>query len=150
MTNKTMLATMIQIATNYHFGQFDKGGNPYILHPLEVMRMVEIFNDEELSCIALGHDLFEDTDCSDINLCRAGMSKRVIDGIHVLTKISGQTYDQYLARIKTNRDAVIVKMADLRHNSDLTRLKGVTQKDLDRAAKYMCAYKELHEHSKLF
>ena len=55
-----MLATMLVIVTNAHDGQFDKGGAPYILHPLKVMHYLKS-DDEELMCMALGHDVIEDT-----------------------------------------------------------------------------------------
>ena len=60
MKKGEMLGAMLLLATNAHAGQFDKGGNPYILHPLRVMSFLKT-DDEELQCIALGHDVIEDT-----------------------------------------------------------------------------------------
>ena len=137
-----MLANMLLLATNAHAGQFDKGGNPYILHPLKVMHYTKS-KDEEIQCIALGHDVVEDTNTTYEDLRNAGMSPRVINGIAALTKQKGQTYEEYKNCVKANPDAVIVKMADLRHNSDIRRLKGVTEKDLARIAKYHAFYLEL-------
>lgn len=139
-----MLNKILVIATTAHAGQFDKGGKPYILHPLTVMHKLRT-DDEELMCIALGHDLFEDTSVTPQDLWNEGFSERVIDGILALTKRSGETYEQYKEKVKANPDAVRVKMEDLRHNSDLRRLKGVTPKDVERVAKYMQFYKELSE-----
>ena len=139
-----MLNKILVIATTAHSGQFDKGGKPYILHPLTVMHKLRT-DDEELMCIALGHDLFEDTSVTPQDLWNEGFSERVIDGILALTKRSGETYEQYKEKVKANPDAVRVKMEDLRHNSDLRRLKGVTPKDVERVAKYMQFYKELSE-----
>ena len=73
------------------------------------------------------------------------MSERVIEGIRALTKIPGQTYDEYKQVVFSNRDAMVVKMADLRHNTDIRRLKGITEKDLARMAKYQMFYLELKE-----
>ena len=72
-----------------------------------------------------------------------GFSERIIQGIAALTKQRGETYDQYKDRVKSNPDAVKVKMADLRHNTDIRRLKGVTEKDLARIEKYQRFYLEL-------
>jgi (p)ppGpp synthase/HD superfamily hydrolase len=100
-------------------------------------------DDEELQCMALLHDVVEDTDTTYNDLIYADMSLRVVEGIRALTKERGYTYDQYKAKIFKNRDAMQVKMADLRHNTDIRRLKGVTPKDLERMAKYHTFYLEL-------
>ncbi len=142
MKKGEMLAKMLLIATNAHAGQFDRGGNPYILHPLKVMHYVKS-SDEEVQCIALGHDVIEDTDVTYKDLREAGISDRVIDGIRALTKVPGQTLDEYKAGVFANRDAMLVKLADLRHNTDIRRLKGVTEKDLARMEKYHRFYMEI-------
>lgn len=144
MKKGEMLAKMLVITTNAHAGQFDRGGNPYILHPLKVMHYLKS-DDEELMCIALGHDVVEDTATTYRDLRDAGMSERVIDGIRALTKLPGQTYEEYKAGVFASVDAMRVKMADLRHNSDIRRLKGVTDKDVARIAKYMKFYSEIRE-----
>lgn len=140
------LAAAIQFATNKHAGQFDKGGKPYILHVLKVMHYTKS-EDEEVLCTALLHDVVEDTDATYADLYDIGMSSNIVDAVHALTKHRGQTYDEYKAVVKDNAIARIVKMADLRHNSDLRRLKGVTEKDIARVAKYMQFYQELKEIS---
>ncbi len=142
MKRGEMLNKMLVLATTRHAGQFDRGGNPYILHPLKVMYYLKS-NDEELQCIALAHDLVEDTDTSYDELRELGFTERIIQGIAALTKVPGETYDQYKERVKANADAVKVKMADLRHNTDIRRLKGVTEKDLARVEKYQRFYLEL-------
>ena len=147
MKKGEMLAAMLIIATNAHAGQFDRGGAPYILHTLKVMHYTKS-EDEEILCIAVGHDLFEDTSVTHEDLRAVGVSERVIDGIRALTKMPGQTYDEYKLSVKGNKDAIVVKMADLRHNSDIRRLKGVTDKDIARIAKYMKFYTELKESMK--
>jgi (p)ppGpp synthase/HD superfamily hydrolase len=137
-----MLATMLVIVTNAHDGQFDKGGAPYILHPLKVMHYLKS-DDEELMCIALGHDVIEDTSVTFKDLRDAGISERVIAGIRAMTKQPGQTLEEYKEQIFASPDAMKVKMADLRHNSDIRRLKGVTEKDIARMAKYHQFYLEI-------
>jgi (p)ppGpp synthase/HD superfamily hydrolase len=137
-----MLAKMLVLATNAHAGQFDRGGAPYILHPLKVMHYLKTC-DEELQCIALGHDIIEDTSITYSELLAAGMSMRVVEGIRTLTKQPGEGYDEYKARVMQSRDAMLVKQCDLRHNSDIRRLKGVSEKDLSRIAKYSQFYLEI-------
>lgn len=142
MKKGEMLDKMLVIATNAHHGQFDKGGRPYILHPLRVMSYLKE-DDEELQCIALGHDVIEDTSVTYKDLQEAGMSDRVINGIRSLTKQPGQTYDEYKEGVFANVDAMRVKLCDLRHNTDIRRLKGVTEKDIERLAKYNRFYLEI-------
>jgi (p)ppGpp synthase/HD superfamily hydrolase len=144
MKKGEMLNAMLVLATNSHAGQYDRGGNPYILHPLKVMHYLKS-DDEELQCIALGHDIIEDTDVTYRELEGLGFTGRVINGIRALTKVKGETYDEYKEKVKANRDSARVKMADLRHNSDIRRLKGktVTDKDIARMVKYHNFYLEL-------
>lgn len=137
-----MLSAAIHIATNAHHGQFDKGGNPYILHPFAVMGLLEN-PDEELQCMALLHDVVEDTKITYNELREAGMSERVIDAVRILTKQRGQSYEEYKELVFSSKDAMIVKMADLTHNTDIRRLKGVTQKDIDRMTKYHTFFLEI-------
>ena len=142
MKRGEMLGKMLLLATNAHAGQYDRGGRPYILHPLKVMHYLKT-DDEELQCIALGHDVIEDTKTSYKDLFEAGMSVRVVAGIRALTKLPGDTYDEYKERVFQNEDAMRVKLCDLRHNTDIRRLKGVTEKDLERIAKYQRFYLEI-------
>jgi len=142
MKKGEMLAHMLHIATSAHHGQFDRGGAPYILHPLKVAHYLKS-DDEELMCIALGHDIIEDTSVTYKDLRDTGISERVIEGIRALTKVPGETYEEYKGRVFGSEDAMRVKMADLRHNTDIRRLKGVTEKDIARMAKYHLFYMEL-------
>jgi (p)ppGpp synthase/HD superfamily hydrolase len=102
-------------------------------------------DDEELLCIALGHDIIEDTDTTYEDLRSAGMSSRVIEGIRAMTKLPGETLEEYKYRIFANTDAMRVKLADLRHNTDVRRLKGVTEKDIQRMVKYNLFYHEIRQ-----
>jgi (p)ppGpp synthase/HD superfamily hydrolase len=133
----------IKVAVEAHSGQFDRGGTPYILHPLAVMQMVDS-NESEVRQIAVMHDVIED--CKDFTykkLKDIGFSDRVIEGLRCLTKVPGEDYDDYLERVSNNRDAILVKLSDLRHNSDIRRLKGVSEKDIARTAKYFESYLKL-------
>lgn len=142
MKKGEMLNKMLVLATTRHAGQFDRGGNPYILHPLKVMYYLKS-DDEELQCIALAHDLIEDTDTTYAELKEMGFTDRIVDGIKALTKVPGESYSDYKDRVKSNTDAIRVKMCDLRHNTDVRRLKGVTEKDLERMERYHRFYLEL-------
>jgi len=145
MKKGEMLSKMISLATERHAGHFDKGGRPYILHPLTVMHRLRT-DDEELQCIAVGHDIVEDTGTTALELMRLGFSARVVAGIHALSKRCGMSDAQYRALVKSNPDAVRVKIEDLRHNSDIRRLKGVTEKDVARMVRYHEFYLELKAH----
>lgn len=91
----------------------------------------------------MGHDIIEDTKVTYKDLRDAGISERVCTAIACLTKQPGQTYDEYKHAVFSNIDACRVKLCDLRHNSDLRRLKGISDKDIDRLAKYSIFYHEL-------
>lgn len=141
---KHMLSNAIILATNAHAGQFDKGGAPYILHPLKVMHYLKT-EDEELMCIAILHDILEDTKTTIEDLVELGMSERVVNGVIALTKMPGESISTYKARVLDNRDAMLVKRCDLRHNTDIRRLKGITSKDNERMAKYQQFYFEIEQ-----
>lgn len=143
MQKRTMLETALRLAMEAHEGQFDKGGHPYILHPMKVMHYLKS-DDEELQCIALLHDVVEDNKKFTFKRLREeGMSDRVITGVRALTKMPGETHDEYKQRVISNKDSIKVKKCDLRHNSDIRRLKGITEKDIARTAGYHIFYVEL-------
>lgn len=142
--NGEMLSKMISLAVERHAGQFDKGGRPYILHPLTVMHRLRT-DDEDLQCIAVGHDLIEDTATTDRELLDMGFSARVVKAIRLLTKLHGESETMYKEAVMSNPDAIRVKMQDLRHNSDIRRLKGVRPKDIERVARYHQFYLELEQ-----
>lgn len=137
-----VLATAIHFAAEKHVLQTDKGGRAYILHPLRMMMRLRT-NDEELMAIAVLHDVVEDCNVSFDDLRNIGMTERVIAGVAALTKQNGETYEQFIDRAIGNRDAMLVKREDLRDNSDITRLKGISEKDITRMAKYMAAFQKL-------
>jgi len=133
------LGEMIALVSTAFANKTDKAGKPYILHCLRVMNNLHS-DDEELNMIAVGHDLIEDTGMSIWDLKMKGFSKRVCDGIEILTHDKSMPYDDYIKRIAFNPDAVKVKLADLKDNSDITRLKGLSKKDFDRIERYHRSY----------
>ena len=134
------LETAIRLATQYHSGQKDKAGKPYILHPLWVMNKV---NSIEAKIVAVLHDVLEDTSLTKDDLIAHEFNEDIVNAIELLTKSKNQSYESYIENISKNKLATEVKMADLLHNMDLTRLKDITFKDLTRSQKYMKAYNQL-------
>lgn len=139
-----MLAKAIAFASEKHVDQVDRGGKAYILHPLRMMMRLRT-SDEELMAIAVLHDVVEDCSVSEEDLYDLGMSKRVVEGVMVLTKRGGETYSGFIDRVLCNRDAMLVKREDLRDNSDLTRLRGIGEKDVKRMNEYMVAFNRVEE-----
>lgn len=125
-----------EIAKRAHKGQFDKAGAPYILHPETVASFVTK-DDEKI--VAYLHDVIEDTPCQLRDLENAGFSSEIVNAVDLLTRKTGQSYKQYLKLVKTNELARVVKLADLKHNSDLSRLTHVTENDIKRLKKYQDA-----------
>ena len=122
-----------------HKEQTDKSGLPYVHHPLH---LAEQMTDEVTTVVALLHDVVEDTPFTLADLAQAGFPQDVLDAIALMTHDDGADYMDYVARIKQNPIARTVKLADLTHNSDVTRLDVVTDKDWARVKKYQAA-KEL-------
>lgn len=135
------LQRAIEIATKAHAGQFDKGGKEYIGHPLRVMEMGQT---EAEKIVGVLHDVIEDTSITIENLAEEGFSKEILDALLCVTKLSNnENYDHFISRVMTNPLAVKVKINDLKDNMDITRLKKVTKKDLERICKYQKAYNRL-------
>lgn len=125
-----------------HAGQLDKSGLPYVLHPVHLAEQME---DEYTTVTALLHDVVEDTSYSLEDLRRMGYPEQILEAISLLTHREGIPYLEYVAAIKENPIARRVKLADLRHNSDLTRLDAVDEKALARAEKYKQAIRLLEQ-----
>ena len=128
------------IANKAHKGQVDKAGKPYILHPLHVMKRVSTENEK---IVALLHDVIEDTDCTMEDLRKAGFSETVLEALSLMTHDKAVPYMDYVAKIKENPIARAVKIADLYHNMDLTRIPNPTEKDYERLEKYKAALRYL-------
>lgn len=116
-----------------HWKQKDKAGKRYVWHPIHVMINVKGYNEK---IVALLHDIVEDTEVTVPDLKNLKFSKEVIEAVDVITKKKDQEYFSYLKSIRDNSIAKKVKIEDLKHNSDLKRLRSITQKDIDRAIKY--------------
>ncbi len=122
LTNEAM-----KIAYRAHHGQEDKGGIPYIFHPCH---LAEQMDDEYSTCVALLHDVVEDTDVTLDALAKI-FPAEVVEAIAVMTHGADEPYLEYVARVKTNPIARKVKLADLQHNSDESRLPDADPATLD-------------------
>jgi len=138
-TDSTKLA--MKIAYKAHHGQSDKSGVPYILHPIHVAEQMET---EEECIVALLHDVVEDSNITFEELQKY-FSTNVIDAIKLLTHDDEVDYMEYIQQLKSNPIARKVKIADLKHNSDITRLSTMTEKDWERTDKYHKALEYLNE-----
>lgn len=133
------LATAIAITSNGFKNKTDKAGKPYILHCLRVMFNLNS-DDEELNSVAVMHDCVEDNICTIDDLFNYGFSIKVITSINFLTHHKNVPYQEYIKALANDEYARKVKLADLKDNSDITRLKGLGKKDFDRMEKYHIAY----------
>lgn len=133
-TPKTKMA--LKLCFEAHKEQTDKSGMPYVFHPFHLAEQMET---EETTIVALLHDLVEDTAYTVEDLADMGFSKAVTDAIALMTHTKNIEYMDYVRRIKENPIAKTVKLADLNHNSDLSRLDIVDEKALNRREKYLQA-----------
>lgn len=110
----------LEIAYKAHIGQLDKGGSPYILHPVRVALHCQT-EDEKI--VALLHDVVEDTSITFEDLKAEGVDDRLLEALKCLTKEEGEDYKAFIERVSTNRLATKVKIQDLKDNMDVTRLE---------------------------
>ena len=127
------VSNALSVATAAHFGQIDKAGADYIRHPIAV---AEQLDTEEEQTVALLHDVLEDTFVTLEDLRHEGFSESVLAAVYCLTQQEGEPREDYLRRVAQNPIAVKVKLADLRHNSDLSRIPEPGEKDYARAERY--------------
>ena len=139
-TPQTKMA--LKLCFEAHKDQLDKSGMPYVFHPFH---LAEQMDSEKTTVVALLHDVVEDTDYTLEDLTEMGFDSDVIDAIALMTHEEGVPYMDYVRKIKKNPIARAVKLADLNHNSDLTRLSAVDEKALQRREKYLAAIKLLEE-----
>lgn len=130
----------IKLALEKHHGQTDKAGEPYILHPLRVM--VQMLTEAE-QIVAVLHDVVEDTDVTLDDLRRMGYGEEIVQAIDHLSRREGESYDQFIQRIKPHPLAVRVKLGDLRDNMDIRRNANLDEKALKRFKRYRKAWLEL-------
>ena len=132
----------LKLCFEAHKNQVDKSGIPYVFHPFH---LAEQMTTEETTIVALLHDLVEDTDYTIEDLINMGFDKAITDAIALMTHDDDVDYMDYVRIIKENPIAKTVKMADLKHNSDITRLDVVDEKALNRREKYLKAIALLEE-----
>ena len=102
-------------------------------------------HDEKTTIVALLHDVIEDTSYTLQDLRAMGFNQEVLDAIALMTHDNNLPYMEYVAKIRENPIARTVKLADLRHNSDLTRMDEITETELKRVEKYKAAMRLLTE-----
>lgn len=141
-----MLDRAIALASKVFEGKHDKGGKPYILHCLHVMYgVINKGANEDTAIAAVLHDVIEDTDYTLADLADMGYNIDVLYILDLLTHRKTDTYKVYIKKISNSRQATMIKMEDLQHNSDITRLKGLRKKDFERLEKYIEAYTYLKD-----
>ncbi len=142
-----MLDTAIRIAAGAFEGKKDKGGVPYIMHCLYVMHKVKDKGELAMTCATL-HDVVEDCEEKGYTfeyLRNQGMSEEVIVVLQLLTHRKETPYMDYIKALSVHPVAKAVKLADLEHNTKVSRLKGLRKKDFDRLEKYSIAYQYLKD-----
>ena len=136
------LARAIEIAASAHRNQADKGGNPYILHPVRVMMSLDT-EDEKI--VGILHDVVEDSDVWDFERLREeGFEENILSALKSVTKASeDEDYEAFIERAVHNKIGRNVKIADITDNLDVTRLKSISEKDVARLNKYKLALDKL-------
>lgn len=134
------IESAISLALQAHKGQLDKGGHPYILHPLAVMNRVESMEEK---IVAVLHDAIEDSEVTIEELRDLGFSEEILTAIHLLTRSTEDSYEEFIEKTTTNRTARNVKIADIKENMNISRIKNPTQEDYNRLEKYRKALERL-------
>jgi (p)ppGpp synthase/HD superfamily hydrolase len=134
----------LRLCFDAHREQVDKTGLPYVFHPFH---LAEQMKDEYTTVCALLHDVVEDTDYTLEDLRDMGFPHEVVDALALLTHDPAVPYMDYVKVIATNPIARKVKMADLRHNSDLSRMDEVDEWAAARTEKYKKALRYLRRHN---
>ena len=142
MIYTTLTKKALRLCFKAHRDQLDKSGIPYVFHPFHV---AESMPDEITTTVALLHDWVEDTDYTLEDLAARGFPQAVTDALALMTHDDSVPYLDYVAALKSNPVARCVKLADLHHNSDLSRLDVVDEKALARVEKYRKAIEMLEQ-----
>ena len=143
MINTKLTRKAMIIAYNAHKNQFDKSGVPYIYHPIHVAEQMKTENE---CIVALLHDVVEDTEIT-LEQLESIFSDEIIEPLKLLTKDNITSYYDYIMRIMKNPRAKSVKIEDLKHNLDLTRLDVITEDDIKRENRYKKALTILCDNS---
>ena len=141
-TEKTKKA--LNLCFEAHKNQVDKSGLPYVFHPFHV---AEQMTDEATTIVALLHDVVEDTDYTLEDLAAEGFGKDILEAVALMTHEDDVPYLDYVAKLKDNPIARAVKLADLAHNSDLSRIGEVDEETRERLEKYKKAMELLEGNS---
>ncbi|MFJ8528390.1 hypothetical protein [Bacillus sp. NPDC094106] len=128
-----LLKKAIQIAYEAHKEQMDKGGNPYILHPLHVMNQLETIDEKIVGVL---HDTKEDAGLTDEFFRSEGFPERIIQGIDSVTRRPGETYMEFIKRSSEDELGRKVKKEDILHNMDLSRISVITEKHISLQKRY--------------
>ena len=136
------LERAIEIAVSAHKSQVDKGGSPYILHPIRVMMSLDT-EDEKI--VGILHDVVEDSDVWNFErLKEEGFEENILSALKSVTKVSeDEDYQQFIKRAGRNEIGRNVKIADIKDNLDVTRMSRLDEKDFKRINKYKDALIEL-------
>ena len=137
-----MTKMAMKLCFETHKDQVDKTGLPYVFHPFH---LAEQMDDEISTACALLHDVVEDSEMTLEGLLEMGFPVEVVDVLTLLTHLSDVPYMDYVCEIKKNHIATKVKIADLKHNSDLTRLDVIDEWAIKRNEKYAEALRILTE-----
>ena len=143
----TVLSCVLKLVFEAHDGQVDLAGVNYLHHLTTVANIVKgQFDDENIIAVAYLHDILEDTKVDESQL-RNHFSRAIVESVKVLTKPKYENYQAYLERVKSNEWARVVKLADLKHNSELSRItnRKITQQDKRRVEKYQAAMRYLEK-----
>lgn len=137
----------LELACKAHEGQKDKSGMPYINHPVHVaMTLMANGYGDSYVIAGLLHDVAEDTEYGLDEIAKLGFGRNVMDALALLTHDKSVPYADYVECVAENPIARAVKMADLMHNMDLTRLEKADKSDFERVKKYHKAYDFLKDY----
>jgi len=139
MDLNTAYENALMLAIKGHEGQYDKGGMPYINHPMAVSTYCDT---KEAKIVALLHDTLEDTDITYEEICE-GCGKEIADLVQMMTHDDSVPYMDYVKFVGQNPVTREVKLADLRHNTQPGRIIDMTEKDHERMRKYRTAIEYL-------
>lgn len=134
---KPTLEDAIRLAVEAHYGQRDRNGQPYILHPLRMMFRLETDTERIVGVL---HDVIEDTSYTEDDLRQTGYSEEILQALNCVTRREGEPYEEFVLRARANPIGRRVKLADTEDNMDLRRMDEITPQDMERLARYRKAW----------
>jgi (p)ppGpp synthase/HD superfamily hydrolase len=149
MTNIDSVDDMIEraflLAIEAHKGQVDLSGRPYLYHIFYVATHI---TRKKAMVVAFLHDIVEDTNTTLEDLKEKGFDEEIVAAVEAITKRKSEKYIDFINRVKENSLATEVKLADLKHNIQIKRLKNPTERDLKRIEKYKKARETLRAYNR--